>query len=364
MTIFLLLVVALCFYKLRLPRPVLTGLNEHYLDFDRTTAIKGVFILLVFLTHVVGYIPAFPGPTLLHAPYFWVQSHMAQGVVVLFLFYSGYGVMESIKKKGRLYVRAMPKNRVLRTLLHFDIAVLLFVVLDALLGTLQDYSLPQILLSFTGWEAVGNSNWYIFAVLILYVVTYLAFAVFGSRGKYMPALCAATLLTCMYMVLVSRVKETHWFDTVLLYPLGMWYSVFRETIDRAMQKHKWLWYAACIVCAAVFLVTHIKKQDAFVYLELQYLFMTALFVLATMKLDVCNPILVFFGKHLFEIYILMRIPMMLLQRFGVTNVFAFVLISFAATVLLAVGFKKLIGVIDKPLFSAKKPNVQPSVPEK
>ena len=111
MTIFLLLVVALCFYKLRLPRPVLTGLNEHYLDFDRTTAMKGIFILLVFLTHVVGYIPAYPGPALLHEPYFWVQEKMEQGVVVMFLFYSGYGVMESIKKKGTAYVRAMPKNR-------------------------------------------------------------------------------------------------------------------------------------------------------------------------------------------------------------------------------------------------------------
>ena len=194
MTIFLLLVAALCFYKLRLPRPVLTGLNEHYLDFDRTTAMKGIFILLVFLTHVVGYIPAYPGPALLHEPYFWVQEKMEQGVVVMFLFYSGYGVMESIKKKGKPYVRAMPKNRVLRTLLHFDLAVLLYIALDAALGTLQDYSLREILLSFTGWEAVGNSNWYIFAVLVLYLATVLSFAVFGSRGKYIPAACASRRL--------------------------------------------------------------------------------------------------------------------------------------------------------------------------
>ena len=72
-----------------------------------------------------------------------------------------------------------------------------------------------------------------------------------------------------------------------------------------------------------------------------------------MKLDVCNPILIFFGKHLFEMYILMRIPMLILQRLGVTNVYLFVFLSFAATVLLAVGFKKLTGAIDKPLFAAK-----------
>lgn len=359
MTIFLLLVVALCFYKLRLPRPVLTGLNAHYLDFDRTTAIKGIFILLVFLTHVVGYIPAYPGPALLHEPYFWVQEKMDQGVVVMFLFYSGYGVMESIQKKGKAYVRAMPKNRVLRTLLHFDIAVLLYIALDAALGTLQEYSLREILLSFTGWEAVGNSNWYIFAVLILYLATFLSFAVFGSRGKYIPAVCAVTVLVGVYIAVLFDIKGAWWYDTVLLYPLGMWFSLARPALDRVLQKRKWLWYVLFVLCAANY-----RRRDAFTFYVLKYLFMGLFVVFATMKLDVCNAILIFFGKHLFEMYILMRIPMMLLQRFGVTNVYAFVLISFAATVLLAVGFKKLTGAIDKPLFSAKKPSAEPPVPAK
>lgn len=353
MTIFLLLVVALCFYKLRLPRPVLTGLNEHYLDFDRTTAMKGIFILLVFLTHVVGYIPAYLGPALLHEPYFWVQEKMEQGVVVMFLFYSGYGVMESIKKKGTAYVRAMPKNRVLRTLLHFDLAVLLYIALDAALGTLQDYSLREILLSFTGWEAVGNSNWYIFAVLVLYLATVLSFAVFGSRGKYIPAACAVTALAGVYIAVLFDIKGAWWYDTVLLYPLGLWFSLARPAIDRALQKHKWLWYVLFVLCTAIFLYVHYRRRDAFAFYVLKYLFMGLVVVFATMKLDVCNPILIFFGKHLFEMYILMRIPMLILQRLGVTNVYLFVFLSFAATVLLAVGFKKLTGAIDKPLFAAK-----------
>ena len=69
-------------------------------NMDRTTAIKGVFILLVFLTHAVGYIPAFPGAELLHEPYFYVQRHMGQGVVVLFLFYSGYWTLRSAPWTG------------------------------------------------------------------------------------------------------------------------------------------------------------------------------------------------------------------------------------------------------------------------
>lgn len=354
MTIFLLAVAALCLFGLRLPRPVLTGLQEQYMDMDRTTAIKGVFILLVFLTHAVGYIPAFPGPELLHEPYFYVQRHMGQGVVVLFLFYSGYGVMESVRKKGAAYVRAMPRNRVLRTLLHFDLAVLLFVALDAALGTLDGYTLPQILLSFIGWEAVGNSNWYIFAVLSLYLLTWLAFRLFGDRARYIPALAAVTALTCVYMLAVSPQKDAWWYDTVLVYPLGMWFSFGRAQIERLFRKHPSLWYAAAAVLAAVFVFAHRRRDASFPLYLLQLQLMAPLVVLVTMKLNVCNRVLIFFGKHLFEIYILMRIPMLLLQRAGLTNVYAFTLLSFAATVAIAVGFKKLTGALDKRLFVAKK----------
>ena len=49
-------------------------------------------------------------------------------MVAPFLFWSGFGVMESIRRKGEAYVRALPVNRGLRTLIHFDCALLLFLL--------------------------------------------------------------------------------------------------------------------------------------------------------------------------------------------------------------------------------------------
>ena len=43
---------------------------------------------------------------------------MGQLVVVMFLFYSGYGIGESYKKKGVNYVQQMPVHRILTTLLN------------------------------------------------------------------------------------------------------------------------------------------------------------------------------------------------------------------------------------------------------
>lgn len=43
----------------------------------------------------------------------------------VFLFYSGYGIMESIKNKGEKYISTVPKKRILNVLVNFDIAVLI-----------------------------------------------------------------------------------------------------------------------------------------------------------------------------------------------------------------------------------------------
>ena len=42
-------------------------------------------------------------------------------MVTMFLFYSGYGVFESIKKKKEKYINTIPKRRFLKTLINFAI---------------------------------------------------------------------------------------------------------------------------------------------------------------------------------------------------------------------------------------------------
>ena len=64
----------------------------------------------------------------------------------------------------------------------------------------------------------------------------------------------------------------------------------------------------------------------------------ALILCLTKKVPVYHPVLYWLGKHLFEIYILMRIPMILLQQMAVPwtqEPLVFTLISLAVTLLLA-----------------------------
>ena len=124
-------------------RPV--EFNPEYISMKQTNIIRGFFLLLVFMIHFCLYIQM-NGPTD-RIFQFW-RPHSGQLVVTLFLLYSGYGVFVSIMKKGTPYVRRIPVHRVLRTLVHFDLAVLLYLTAYSFMG--RTFSLQKILLALLG----------------------------------------------------------------------------------------------------------------------------------------------------------------------------------------------------------------------
>lgn len=157
--IFGILLLALLLYRAKPAR-----WNAAYINKDSTQVINGLFIWLVFLAHFAQYSPYVRN---------YVGQHLGQLIVVMFLFYSGYGCMMQYKAKGTDYLRNFHKRRILTTLVNFDVAVLLFVVVGLLLG--KSYSLKQVALSFVCWDSVGNSNWYIFAIILCYAAFWLSF---------------------------------------------------------------------------------------------------------------------------------------------------------------------------------------------
>ena len=150
---------------------VRAGFNEEYISKNQSNCVKGVFIIFVFARHIWPYIKdagvIFTGmdDRIFHL----IDGTLGQLIVAMFLFYSGYGVMESYRKKGIDYVNGIPKRRILTTLLNFDVAVCVFLLVDFILNI--SYPISRVLLSFTGWLSVGNSNWYIFVILLCYLST-------------------------------------------------------------------------------------------------------------------------------------------------------------------------------------------------
>ena len=331
---------ALCLYRIRFN---LKGFNEDYLSRDCTNSIKGVFILLIVISHSIpyfkdcGYLFANPGDSLF-LPFFFLLSQL---VVVMFLFYSGYGVGESFKSKGDTYVKAMPRHRILGTLLNFDVAVLVFMVVDLLLGI--ELTANQCLLSLTAWKNIGNDNWYIFVILLCYLMTYIVLRLPISKSSHRVVLLFGLCVICM--IVLSFYKGTYWFNTILCYPLGFMYSTYKESIEKCLKRSYWLCLLVVFaIFVPVFILLHNCPSDRF---QIGYNLVSILFammlVILTLKVRICNQPLLWAGMHLFPIYIYMRLPMVVMKNkapeFVGTYPALFILVSLVLTVLIARVYK-------------------------
>lgn len=322
--------------------------TKEYLSMDSTNAVRGVFILLVFLSHMMQYYVYTEEIDVLGGA---VSRALGQMIVVMFMFYSGYGIGESVKRKGPAYIKSFPVNRVLKTWFHFAIGVFIYYILSLILGL--KYPASQVWLAFIGWTSIGNSNWYIFAVIILYIITWIAFTA-AKKNRYIAA-GIVTALTVVYIVVMYFFKENWWFDTSLCYVAGLWYSLFREKIEKLLTKNNIIWLIVLVASAVGWWYSHFCRTIPAMRILEAVLF--SLFVVTlSLKISIrCKP-LVWVGKYTFEIYILMRIPMKLFGIWGLSayNLYVYFAVILATTLLLSFLFSKLLSVIDKLLFKTKK----------
>lgn len=217
------------------------------------------------------------------------------------------------------------------TLLTFDCAVLLYAVVFFLRG--GSCSLQTFFLSFLAWRGFGNSNWYIFAILCLYAVTWLVLRRRSmDRGA---ALSITTLSLGLMLFLLCAGKDQWWYDTLLCYPLGIWYYLYKDVIDRFMARNICYYPILALTLLTYGLVHKAWKLHLAFYILAMLLFALCV-VFLTMKFDIRNPFLRYCGRHLTGLYLLQRIPMILLQpwfstRSGLLAHSMYFLLSFALT---------------------------------
>ncbi len=323
--------------------------HSDYMGKDQTAAVNGLFTLLIVVSHFVTY-AVLRGRA--DTMYIELKRFLGQLVVTPFLFYSGYGIHRSIAAKGRKYINTFPWMRFSKVLLHFDVAILLYVIVGITLLD-KEFRMQKILYSLIGWESVGNSNWYIFAILSAYAATYIAFLVFGEKGY--GGVIAVTALSFLYVGLMKEVKDTWWYDTFFCYVAGMWYSVLKEKIDRIVQSRTWVYCLSLCVCALAFRITHSYRAIPLCY-QLHGIFFVLLIAFLSMKLICRSRILIWIGQNAFWIYILQRLPMQVLKKLTdiESNTYIYFTLCLGITLLMAAGFGVLFKYVDKALFSVRK----------
>lgn len=353
MVVFLIIYIIVCFYGMKIctekepalkPVKAVTVSGQKWNDYmskEKTGAVKGIFVLMVFISHFCSSFTGNAGDVLVHK---YITLKFNQLMVTMFLFYSGYGIMESIKKKGGIYVKNLPVQRILKLLFDFDIAVLLYLLLDMILGRPQK---PMtILAAFFAWDNIGNSDWYVFAILWLYIFSFIGFTV-SKKNHYVSA-AIVTFLCGVYVVSLLKIKHDWWFNTVICYVFGMWFSLFRELFEKIVQRSNVTWAISFAASLAGFCI-FFHQRKIFVMYEISCIFFVLCVLLFTMKVSVDNKILRKFGEFVFGVYILQKIPLMICDKLGFldSNPYLCFIACLVITFILAIGFNYFTGLTAK-----------------
>ena len=141
MIVFLFLLIFIIIYKCKF-----SGKNfyKDYLSREQTLCINGIFMAYILLSHTFNI---YSSPGILNETFGAIRIYLGQFPVVPILFFSGYGIMESVKHKEG-YIKNFPKQRLLKFYYKFFLISLIYVVLNLFL---QVYNPSIVLLFFTGF---------------------------------------------------------------------------------------------------------------------------------------------------------------------------------------------------------------------
>ena len=274
--------------------------KRDYLSKDYTTCINGIFIIIVFISHLRGYISIHP-----YLEYFC--SLLSQLMVAMFLFNSGYGVGISIVKKG--------------------------------------FSPLQFLLSICAWLNLGNSNWYIFVILCLYFITFLSFLlsnIIFKNNKHISFVITIILSIILIYILYLTVPD-YWYNTISAYVFGLFFALYKEKIEKitGLDKDKiniryiiFLFVGFCLT----FFIRKYAANNLFLLLSISFTFS----IVMLMKfIPIKNKLLNWLGSSLFQIYILMRLPMMILIKYDYfkEHPLRYSVLSLIITIIIAILYK-------------------------
>ena len=321
--------------------------NENYISPKYTNAIKGVFALIILFSHMRGYITL--SNNFYDQWFCGILDFIGQLMVAPYLFYSGFGIMESLKNKP-YYMQAYPKKRILKTLINFDLAVLLYVITMSLIKVY--YPTSYYFTCWIGWDSVGNSNWFIFDILMLYVMFFICYHVYKyiipkhipDRKRQFAMLLLFTIMTIiLWTGLYMANKGCRWIDTLITCPMGAWFSYFRLQIEGIMKK-TYISDLLLLLLAVAFVIWKIHFGND--KIGIAACLFCLLLVLICTKVEIDNKYLQWLGTHAFSIYIIQRLPMNLFSYYGFDdNAYRFALISIPSVLITAYIYNQVLARI-------------------
>ena len=225
------------------------GLNsffDDYINLNNTNCIRGIFVWMVFFRHFREYCITKKGISLL------IDASFGQNIVSLFLFYSGFGINESFKIKGLQYIKTLPiKSLVL--IVKAEIILIIFLFNNIFLGI--KVSLKSYLKAIIFKSGIGNSYWFVLAIIFLYFYSYLSF-IFIKKIKYnFIGIFLITIICSLHINIIYKYyhpKLTISVDTIYCFIIGFYYSFFRLYLETFIMKSDKNYFGTIVIFILIY----------------------------------------------------------------------------------------------------------------
>ena len=273
--------------------------TQTFLNISNTNFLKGIFALMVVMTHIHARISLFSDSfigTLL--------SPLGYLAVSGFFFLSAYGLHESFLKKKDSYMKSFLFSKVLPFYCICLTLILIYTVRDVVFNF--DIDLKTILMSPFWGETVVDFGWYLQVQMFLYLLFYFVF-------KYVPKYKNIVILFCVliYVIVLYAIgMDSTWYISVISFPMGLFVSQYKNNIGKHIGKNFLTIIIALALCVIFVITMLFGNKTWFPYpVRIAFKIISAL-LFALASIIACriinfrfNPIEAL-GKRSLEIYIM------------------------------------------------------------
>ena len=340
-----------------------------YMDLKTTNQIRGILVWMIFFRHCISY---FPKNIKRNKISILIDKSFGQNIVSPFLFYSGYGINESFLKKGNKYIKSLPIKSFI-IFIKSQIILLVYLFDNILLG--NKISFKTYLKAIIFKNGLGNSYWFAFAIILLYIYSYLSFILIRNKKLNIIGIIFITIFCYFHIIIVYKFyhKVIYSVDTIICFILGFFYSLLKSNLDRIIMKNDQIYFGIMILLIVFYYKLYNINNKNIYNVSLKNCFFILILVLMTIKIKFNNPLLTLLNSHSYSIYLLQRLVMRHIhkKRYLKNHEFISFFLQFLLVIFMAIIFDKYTFFINslfqtnekrnKYLIKAKKPSKNPLI---
>ncbi len=273
-----------------------------YMDLNNTSSIKGIFVWIIVLQHYRGYYRRDPNYI-----YHKILNCTRQKMVSIFLFYSGYGIYESIKKNGFNYVMKLPKKGII-LLIKFEIILCFYLLINLILRI--KISFNRYLLAIIFKVGIGNSYWFSFTIISFYLYSYLSFRFIKKTKFIFAGIFFINVISLLHIILIYNFYHQNSLpsvDNILCFNIGLYYSLIRKDLDKIIMKNDFTYFGFLSLILIIYTYFYNYKKQGVLIASIINSFFSLIIILISMKIQFNNDFLLLLNSHSYSIYLLQRL---------------------------------------------------------